>query len=597
MNYAKIAGQIVCKMAMPLALMFAACSTDDGSRVSGGAEEETGIVATLQVYAYYATSGVVAREVGSSDSVSVEVSLPKNLFSEKGKVVLTELDPKTLAPVGDSSLTKEFGSESGIIQFSGVELKTPVVSLEAISDSVSLKTIVDVRETNTIVIDELSHLTTYRVKKLVESDLSFASAKDQAETEVANTFGFTDSSMADLWHNAFNEVVPIDLLNQLGKEFGDAGNAAGISEASKKSLVRAVENSPIMGFLEYPSAMFEVLGESSAEFYQDCLHRKDYYASLLAGVFGAGKCSSEKEGVLVDVSGEFREVGCQSGSWNLLHRNAKRYYVEHTFGTMVDSRDGRTYKTVTIDLGGTSQTWMAENLNYATDFSYCYANDTSWCSAYGREYYFSNTLDSSVYRNFTNEEECLAYMVDHIMKAADIEDSSVALFFAGDYCYEDADYSIYHPYNINWEKVIDSLDVLNFDICPDGWRMSNYEDWNTLLSYLAGHFEFDPLEDEHEASFVKPEFELLLESRGNPVGFGMKTLAYVYGNPELGYGFNMGGLSSYQLLPTKVGDDVIVDIYSTQGLSRIDDGYWYFRYRYDYNREFDGGFVRCVKKD
>ena len=34
MNYTKIAGQFVCKMAMPLALMFAACSTEDGNAVS-----------------------------------------------------------------------------------------------------------------------------------------------------------------------------------------------------------------------------------------------------------------------------------------------------------------------------------------------------------------------------------------------------------------------------------------------------------------------------------------------------------------------------------------------------------------------------------
>ena len=597
MNYAKIAGQFVCKMAMPLALMFAACSTDDGSRVSGGAEEETGIVATLQVYACYTASGVVARVAGLSTSDSVGISLPENIFPERGKVVLTELDPKTLTPVGDSSLTVEFGSKTGIVQLSDVELKTSVVSLVATSDSVSLEAIVDVRDANTVVVDELSHLIAHRIKKLVESGLSFASAKDQAETEVASTFGFTDLSTQSLWRKAFNEVVSIDLLNQLEKEFGGAGNAAGISDASKKSLMAAIESFGILSILEYPSAMFDVVGEGSAAFYQDCLQRKDYYANLLASVFGVGECSSEKEGVLVDVAGEFYEIGCQSGSWALLYSKAKRYHVEHTFGTVVDPRDGRTYKTVTIDLGGETQTWMAENLNYATDFSYCYANDTSWCSAYGREYYFSNVLDSSVYRNFTNEEECLAYMVDHIMKVAGIEDTSNALFFAEDYCYEDADYSIYHPYNINWEKVIDSLDVLNFDICPEGWRMSNYEDWNTLLSYLAGHFEFDPLEDEHDARFVKPEFELLLESRGDPVGFGLKALAFVHGDPELGYGFRTGRVNGFQLLPTKVDDGVIVDIYSTQGLSGIDGGYWYFRYRYDYNREFDGNFVRCIKKD
>ena len=72
-------------------------------------------------------------------------------------------------------------------------------------------------------------------------------------------------------------------------------------------------------------------------------------------------------------------------------------------GTMTDERDGQTYKTVTIG----TQTWMAENLNYAyTDVPYkhgnytsdstswCYKDSASYCTKYGRLYTWAAAMDS-----------------------------------------------------------------------------------------------------------------------------------------------------------------------------------------------------------
>ena len=107
-------------------------------------------------------------------------------------------------------------------------------------------------------------------------------------------------------------------------------------------------------------------------------------------------------------------------------------------GTMTDSRDGQTYKTVTIG----TQTWMAQNLNYETANSYCNNNDASNCTKYGRLYTWAAAMDSAGTWS-ANGKGC--------------------------------------GYNKTCSPTYPVRGV-----CPDGWHLPTQAEWNTLFTAVGG---------------------------------------------------------------------------------------------------------------
>ena len=61
---------------------------------------------------------------------------------------------------------------------------------------------------------------------------------------------------------------------------------------------------------------------------------------------------------------------------------------EIVYGTLYDSRNDKTYKTVVIGEGESAQEWMAENLNIkeVNKYGFCYDNQPYYCELYGMLY-------------------------------------------------------------------------------------------------------------------------------------------------------------------------------------------------------------------
>ena len=120
-----------------------------------------------------------------------------------------------------------------------------------------------------------------------------------------------------------------------------------------------------------------------------------FYAALIAA-FTVVACSDDGNPTR---QGDELPSSVSSSSESKKEQSSSSYYKENwdylnpeiDYGEIEDARDGQIYKTVKID----DQTWMAENLNYDADNSFCYNDSMKYCNKYGRLYPWGVAMDSA----------------------------------------------------------------------------------------------------------------------------------------------------------------------------------------------------------
>ena len=136
-----------------------------------------------------------------------------------------------------------------------------------------------------------------------------------------------------------------------------------------------------------------------------------------------GKCSDINEGEWVELPWRngFIIMKCVNGVWTT-HAHVLK-----------DLRDGQDYRVIRIG----DQMWMAENLNFKTDSSYCYKDEDSNCTKYGRLYRWVAAVGKS-------ESEC----------------------------------------GNGYTCPLPSGNIQG--VCPSGWHLPSKAEWETLFNAVGG---------------------------------------------------------------------------------------------------------------
>ncbi len=206
-----------------------------------------------------------------------------------------------------------------------------------------------------------------------------------------------------------------------------------------QSIVQVYKSADDMPNCTKKLADVEAISTVDSLLYQCDGERWQEMATTYASAEKLPNCTENREGnqaFLLDTREKFQ---CAGKQWKTVEEwsaapgsSTSSSPVE--YGTLTDTRDGQTYKTVTIG----TQTWMAQNLNYDDGYGVCPMKEAENCEKYGRLY---NLNGRGIYWNYDE----------------------------------------------------DSSRVYSSNICPAGWRLPDSLDYAELIAYVSKNNGGEPV--------------------------------------------------------------------------------------------------------
>jgi uncharacterized protein (TIGR02145 family) len=366
---------------------LSACSSSSDKDVAGGASGDMGIVADI-----------------------ITGDAQKGPFANGSVVTVQGIDCKTMA-LTDERFDGVVKSDMGDFAMKDITLSTSCAVFKVTgkylgeitgkksAGEITLHALTNLKDRKTVNVNVLTELEYERVMHLVtEKGKTFADAKARAEKEVLAAFGiagdFDNSEDLTIFESGDGNAALLAVSVLMQAETDDAGLAKRIEKFEDSFAETGKWNDD-----KTKATIEKWQVAATADGTLDSI-RKNVESWGYADVVPAFEKYVEAFGdtVILSSDGESSSSNVIASETKQSSSSAKANAgseYDAAANTLKDLRDGKVYKTVKIG----DQVWMAENLNFETDSSFCYSDSAYFCAMHGRLYKWAAAVGKS-------ESEC-----------------------------------------------------------------------------------------------------------------------------------------------------------------------------------------------